>query len=173
MRLVASAGTHESRIDADLRGSCDAGERAYLRSASGRARALRGCERETGTRTSRRREAGRFARVPVSRSRHAGLQQLAAGVHDRWRSAHIRVSCSSPGRLARPCAAGAMRLRQRRGPHRAGPSDGRPRLREPVTPLCPISVTASLHASAAGARRNARAEDHGADDQYHRAMALG
>ena len=82
-----TAGRHESRIDADLRGSCDAGERANLRSASGRARALRGCGREPGTGTSRRRAAGRFVPVPGSRSRHAGLQPACTTAGDPRTSA--------------------------------------------------------------------------------------
>jgi hypothetical protein len=79
-----TAGRHESRIDADLRGSCDAGERANLRSASGRARALRGCERESGTGTSRRRG-------------QAGLCLSRVPVHDTPACSSLQPACTTAG----------------------------------------------------------------------------
>src|SRR5688572_15369719 len=77
---VTSRGS--PRITADLRGSWDAGERAHLRSASGRARALRGCGWEPGTGTSRRSEAVRFVPVPGSHPRHAGWQPACTTAGD-------------------------------------------------------------------------------------------
>ncbi len=40
-------------------------------------------------------------------------RRLAAGVHDRWRSAHIRVSCSSPRGSPVTAPRGTMRLSAR------------------------------------------------------------
>ena len=91
-RRVESAGRHESRIDADLRGSCDAGERAICGSASGRAARSAGVNGNPG-------------HAQAGGERQAGLCAFRIPVHDTpacsrrarpLRSAHIRVSCSSP-----------------------------------------------------------------------------